>query len=153
YEFEQALYPCLVASTALVVVPLGGVAAGPIIGSVLLGSAGSLCAVHVAALIIENKIYHDPPDPAFHRLAHVRPAAAPALSLPSCSGLHGKERATCRKLEALMKRYAAAAQHVSDVATALSTTANRFSAANAAGDAKAASKQERAAAKLVKRLR
>jgi hypothetical protein len=152
-EFEQALYPCLVASTGLVLIGgLGGVVIGPIIGSTLLGSAGSLCLVHLTALQFFQKIYKDPPDPAFHHFAHVRPAAAPALTLPSCNGLKGKDRATCRKLEALVKHYATAAQHVTDVATALSTTADRFSAAMAAGDTKAAKKQERFADKLDRRL-
>lgn len=151
-EFEQALYPCLVAASGTVVVGVGGLVIGPIIGSTLIGVGGSLCAVHIAALQLLQKIYNDPPDLAFGRLAHVRPTAAPSLTLPSCSGLHGKDRTTCRRLEALAKHYAVAVERVKDAATALSTTANRFGAANAAGNARDVKKQERAARKLVRRL-
>jgi hypothetical protein len=84
---------------------------------------------------------------------HVRPIAAPSLGLPSCSRLRGKDRATCRRLEALAKRYAAAVERVKAVATALATTANRLSSANAAGNAKAAKKQAKQAAILIRRLK
>src|SRR5579885_3443544 len=75
-----------------------------------------------------------------------------AAGLPPCSGLHGKGRATCRRLEALATRYAAAVERVKDVATALSTTADRVSGANGAGNAKAAKKQTKQAARLVRRF-
>ncbi len=76
-----------------------------------------------------------------------------AAGLPPCSGLHGKGRATCRRLEALATRYAAAVERVKDVATALSTTADCVSGANGAGNAKAAKKQTKQAARLVRRLK
>ncbi|GEM_PF-1986659 len=152
-EFEQALYPCLVAASGTVVIGVGGIAVGGIVGTVLLGVGTPLCAVHIAALQDLQKVYNDPPDPAFQRPVHVRPIAVPSLELPSCSGLRGKDRATCRRLEALAKRYAAAVERVKAVATALATTADRLSSANAAGNAKAAKKQAKQAALLIRRLK
>jgi hypothetical protein len=152
-ELQQALYPCVVAATGLSTIGLGGIVVGPIIGTVLIGSAGSLCSVHLAALILEQRIYQEPPDLAFHRIAPVVRTTPPSLELPACTASSPRDRAFCRRLERLMKRYVAAAQHVTDVTTALSKTANRYGGAVAASDAKAANKQKRYADKLTRRVK
>ena len=98
-EFEQALYPCLATAGGLTILGVGGAVIGPIVGGTLVGSAGSLCAVHIALIMVFRKIYNDPPDPAFGTLAHVVPAARPSLNLPSCDGLDAKDKKLCKRIE------------------------------------------------------
>jgi hypothetical protein len=97
-------------------------------------------------------VYDDPPDPTYHRLARVVPTARASLDLPSCASLATKERRACGRLERFATRYVAAVQRVTNVATALATTGNRYAAAAAAGNAQAKRKQARHAAKLSRRL-
>jgi hypothetical protein len=152
-ELQQALYPCVIASTGIIVFATpGSIAVGPIVGTTMFGVAAPVC-VNILKTIQDLKmVYDDPPDPAFDRIAHVAPAARPVLDLPSCTALQGKDRALCKRLGRAVTHWVGAVGHVSDVAAAPATTANRLGAASAAGDAKASKKQTRAANKLANRL-
>jgi hypothetical protein len=150
-QLQQSIYPCFVATTGLVIflVPSPGtLAVSGTVGPTMLTAGTYACAPHVQTMVHLWKVFKDPPDPAFRRIAHVRPAAKPSLDLPACTGFKGKDRSYCRRLEHAATRWAAAVAEVESVAAALETTANRVGGARAASDTSAVKKQTRAADRL-----
>jgi hypothetical protein len=130
-------------------------AGGPVAtvsAAVMLSAASPICAILVHDLIEWHKIYKDPPDFDFHRIMPIRPSARPAIDLPSCDGLDGSDRKTCRRLGKAVLRYAAKVQRVADILDALRVTIERASAAVQANDERALKKQLRAADKRGKQI-
>ena len=149
--FEQALYPCLVASSGVAVLATPPLAIGAIAGATMLGVASPLCAEHVKTLIMLQTAYNDPPDPEYTKRVRVAPASKPALDLPACTTPTKKDRASCGRIRRFVTRYVVAVVRTTNVSTALATTANRYGAAVAAGDTTAASRQSRYADALAHR--
>jgi hypothetical protein len=149
-EFDQAVYPCLVATSGvpLLVIPGSGIP----IAATLLAIAGPRCTEAVQRLADLQKTYDDPPDFDYDTIAPIAPTARPSIELPSCSEATGTERGLCRRLIKAAKQYVAKAQRVGDVVTALRTTIERASAALLAGDDRALKKQLRAAGKRQRQL-
>src|SRR5262249_13161847 len=125
---------------------------GPVIGTGLLAAASPLCALYVHRLAQEQMIYKDPPDFEVDTIAPIIPSARPAVDLPSCNGLTGDDRRTCRKLEKALTKYLAKVQHADDVTVALRTTVERASAASQQGDDHALTRQLHAGGKREKQL-
>lgn len=151
-ELQQSLYPCLVATTGLVVFFTPPLAVGATAGALMISVATPACAQHVTTLTQLQQVYNDPPDPSYHALARVQPAAKPSVDLPSCDVDAKSERSACRKLQKSTLRWLKAVTRVTNVATALATTGNRYASAVAAGDARATKKQSKHASKLSRRL-
>lgn len=149
-EFSQSLAPCIYSATgvALFAVPAGGLA----IGGVLLDIAGPLCQHYLLHIIELERVYKDPPDFDFDTIAPITPAARPPVDVSSCEQATGDERRLCRRVGKAAGKYLGKVVRVGDVAEALRITVERVTAADAAGEERAAKRQLRAAKKRGKQL-
>jgi hypothetical protein len=148
-----AAYSCFVADTGVVVLATTGPALGVVVGSTMTAVAAPVCARLIQALKRLALTYNDPPVGRFNRIARVPATAPPKLKLPSCARGAAQVRAACKRLTRAVRRYVAAVQGVTDVASTLATTVGRESAARRAGHTAAARRQARRALSLVPTLR
>jgi hypothetical protein len=113
-------------------VPGGLPAGGAIIatGQVMAGASSALCGPKLKRLLDDYRVFNDPPDPNFTRLAGVARSQAPKVK--ACKRLTGKVRAFCLQLAPLVARLIGAADHTAAVDDALVTTVNRASGAKRA---------------------
>jgi hypothetical protein len=148
-----AAYSCFVAGTGIVVLSTSGPALGAVVGPTMTAVAAPVCARLIQAIKRFARTYDDPPLPHFDRIARVPRTAPPKLALPSCAHGAAKTRSACGRLTRAARRFVAAVQRMTDVASALATTVGRESAARKAGHAAAARRQARRALALVPTLR
>jgi hypothetical protein len=112
--------------------PFAGIPAA-VAGTLMVDSEGPLCALALARLLLDARIIKDPPDTAFGTVAlpghakHVRPA--------SCRRVPKRGKAACGQIASKAAALAGAAARADAVRAAMSTTMNRASGAEAAGDA------------------
>ena len=141
--WDDALGPCSQLAMGLGVLATGGVwvsasatvpggipAGGAVIatGQVMSSVASALCARKLKRLLDDYRIFNDPPDPHFGRLAWVA-RRSPAPTLHACGGLAGSVRSFCLKLSSLAAKLVVAARNTTAVDDALLTTVNRASGA------------------------
>ena len=151
-DFEQALYPCLTANTGLVLFFSVGPTIGPVIGGTMAAAAGPLCVSLLRRIIDLQKIYEDPPDFDFHRIAPIGRSARGSVELPSCRGLKGEDKRICTRLAGAVRGYVKKVEKAGAVVESLRITFERAAGAHIAGDDKAYDKQVRAAEKRAKQL-
>jgi hypothetical protein len=110
-------------------VPGGLPAGGAIVatGQVMAGASSALCGPKLKRLLDDYRVFNDPPDPNFTRLAGVARTQAPKVT--ACKRLAGKVLAFCQQLTPLVGSLIRAADHAAAVDGALVTTVNRASGA------------------------
>jgi hypothetical protein len=151
-DLQQALYPCVVANTGVVVFYAGGIAVGPIVGGTMIAAATPQCVSLIQRIIDLQKTYQDPPDPDYQRVAPIPHRRKPSFELPGCKGLPRDEKRFCKRLGTAVRAYVRKVEKVTDVVESLRVTVERASGANDAGDDKALAKQTKAAVKRVKQM-
>jgi hypothetical protein len=151
-DFEQGLYPCLTGTTGLALFFSAGVTIGPIVGGAMAAAAGPQCVSLVRRIVDLQKIYEDPPDFDFHRVAKVARSARGAVELPSCKGLARADKRVCTRLASAVRGYVKKVEKATAVVESLRITFERAAGAHIAGEARAFDKQVRAAGKRAKQL-
>lgn len=154
-EFEQVVYPCIVATSGVAVFAATA-ATGPaiaiMVGGGLVAAATPQCAGGIKRLHELQLIYNDPPDLDFGTIVPIRPTARPAFAVPSCADVKGAERRFCRRFGKALVRHAAKDDRATAVAEALRTTVEKAVGAFEAEDDGALKRQLRAAGKRRKQL-
>jgi hypothetical protein len=113
HELAQSLAPCLTAGTTVSLFALGPI--GVLTGRLVFAPAAGICARIVQHLAELQRVYDDPPDPAFRTIAPVAATAVPPVDLSPCKEVTGKDRRTCVKLGKAAHRHVASLFHVGDV--------------------------------------
>lgn len=149
-EVAQSYAPCLTAGTSLALFAVGPIGAAT--GQLVFTPAALICARIVQHLTELQRVYDDPPDPAFHTLARLRKTDVPSVDPSVCASLTGSDRKICRKLAHAAQRHVKALYRVGDVAVVWRTTVERASAAYAADEQRQFKRQLRAATKRAKQL-
>ena len=151
-ELTRAVYPCLTASTGLVVFGAVPLPAGPIVGSTLVAVAGPICARMLATLKSLELVYNDPPVDDFTVAATVSNDPPPVVTMPPCPPDPPAIAGTCADIQSAALDYLAQTQNVSNVAAALETTVGRESAAATANDSASVTLQQQTALNLLPQL-
>jgi len=146
---DLALYPCLTATTGVVLFS-SGTAIGVVAGGTMVAIAAPACANFVAQFLNLQKTYHDPPVAGYRKAAKVVRRPARRVTMPPCSG---SAAATCRTLQRLAAAWVTATQRGRESSAALATTVGRESAAVTAHDKSAQALQARTALKLLPTLK
>jgi hypothetical protein len=111
----------------------GGLPAGGAVlatGQVMAGASSALCGPKLKRLLDDYRVFNDPPDQNFTRLAGVARTHAPKVR--ACKRLAAKVLAFCLQLTPLVGRLIRATDHTTAVDDALVTTVNRASGAKRA---------------------
>jgi hypothetical protein len=148
----KAIGPCGSVGLGFTLFGVPGPILGPVLGTGMLAASSPLCVLYVHRLAQEQMIYNDPPDFDVDTIAPIVPSARPTIDLPSCSGLTGDDRRTCRKLGKTLRKHLAKVQRADDVTVALRITVERASAALQQGNDDALARQLKAGGKREKQL-
>jgi hypothetical protein len=144
----NAVHYCLPVAAGTLAIPFGLVLFGGGAGAGITVVAGGLvaatmspyCQATIKRLIHDWKGYNDPPLASVDVLA--RPAAASAVSLPSCKRFRGRASSFCKKLRSADGKLLTAAGRTASVAEALDATISREHAAFEAHNAAAIAAQD-----------
>lgn len=151
-ELSASVYPCAVSLAGASIFGVMGPAIGPVTGSTLFAVAAPVCANQIVIINNLSRTVVDPPVADYTVIARVPDASPSPIPLSDCNSAPAEDRAYCTRLHAAVQAWAAALQHEADVATALSTTVGRSSAAASAGNLQAATAQVQAATDLLPQL-
>jgi hypothetical protein len=135
----------VLAGTAL---PMAGLAL-TVAGGLTAAVTGPFCAMSVTRIVIDYRIYKDPPLAGMMIIA--RPAPVAPVNLPSCTHWP-KAAAFCLSLRGALTAFATATEQIVSVDTALATTMGRDTAARAQHNATAQKLQDGALQSLGRRL-